>query len=52
MEGDWKYLYILLLWGKGGPNPLLRNIFLVIFYTRNRAVRWFGRDHISFASGR
>ena len=23
-----------------------------IFYIRNRAVKWFGRDHISFASGR
>ena len=23
-----------------------------IFHIRNRAVKWFGRDHISFASGR
>ena len=23
-----------------------------IFYIRNRAVKWFGRDHISFASGK
>ena len=23
-----------------------------IFYIRNRVVQWFGRDHVSFASGR
>ena len=48
---DWKNLYILLLWGEGRTHSY--EIFSkTIFYIRNRAVKWFGRDDISFASGR
>ena len=46
-EGGFKKLYILLLWsGK------VKSILTSICYIRNRAIKWFGRDHISFASGR
>ena len=32
--------------GGRGSNPFVRNIFQADI--RNRAVKWFGRDHISF----
>jgi hypothetical protein len=50
-EGLEKSLHTLTLGGRGS-NPFLRNIFQVDFYIINRAVKWFGRDHISFAPGR
>ena len=40
-----------MLWAGGQTHSYV--IFLkTIFYIRNRAVKWFSRDHISFASGR
>ena len=51
--GGWKNLYIPSHWRGGGvPNPFYVIFSKSIFYIRNRAVKWFGRDHISFASGR
>ena len=44
----WKNFYILVLW-EGGVQTHSYEIFSKsIFYIRNRAVKWFGRDHISF----
>ena len=49
--GGWKNIYILLLWGGGEAHSYV--IFSKsIFYISNRAVKLFGKDHISFASGR
>ena len=48
-EGFEKSLHTLTLGGRGS-NPFLRNIFQVdiLCYIRNSAVKWFGRDNISF----
>ena len=38
--------------GGGGQTQSYVIFSKSIFYIRNRVVKWFGRDHISFASGR
>ena len=38
--------------GRGGQTHSYVIFSKSIFYIRNRAVKWFGRDHISFAYGR
>ena len=50
--GGGNNLYILLLWGGGGQTHSYVIFSKSIFYIRNHAVKWFGRDFISFASGR
>jgi hypothetical protein len=43
-----KYSYL----GEGGQTHSYVIFSKSLFYIRNCAVKWFGRDHISFASGR
>ena len=50
-EGLEKSLHTLTL-GGGGKTHFYVIFSKSIFYIRNRAVKWFGRDHVSFASGR
>ena len=49
-EGLEKKLHTLTL--RGGHAHSYVIFSKSIFYIRNRAVKWFGRDYISFASGR
>ena len=47
-EGGLENLYILLLWEGGGQTYSYVIFSKSIFYIRNSAVKWFGRDRISF----
>ena len=47
-----KSLHTLTLGRAGGQTHSYVIFSKSIFYIRNRAVKWFDRDHISFASGR
>ena len=50
-EGLEKSLHTLT-WGGGSQTHSYVIFSKSIFYIRNRAVKWFGKDHISFASER
>ena len=51
-EGVGKISTYSYLEGEGGQIHSYVIFYKSIFYIRNRAVKWFGREHISFASGR
>ena len=51
-EGGLEKSLHTLTWGEGRGQIHSYVIFsMSIFYIRNGMVKWFGRDHISFASG-